>query len=37
LGMLRSRFEQSALGVREFHCLPFDVVDVFFPASIPAA
>ena len=30
-------FEQAALGVREFHCLPFDVVDVFFPASIPAA
>ena len=37
LRMLRSRFEQRALGVREFHCLPFDVVDVFFPASIPAA
>ena len=37
LRMLGRCFEQAALGVREFHFLPFDVVDVFCAAAIPAA
>ena len=37
LRMLGRCFEQAALGVREFHFLPFDVVDVFCVAAIPAA
>ncbi len=37
LRMLGRCFEQAALGVREFHFLPFDVVDVFCAAATPAA
>ena len=36
LRMFGCCFEQAALGVREFNFFPFDVVDVFCVAAIPA-